>query len=161
MKVTLESKNLPRQGYLNITSQPYHTDNLSNDIQIVSGLFSNLDPILKNETVEEIIFCDYLNKLGPNDMVKIISHWKSKLINGGILKLSYIDIRKICLLGDTGSLTLEELHNLTLGFENNQYRSILDFATFKKICNILKLNIINCDNDNYITNVEIQKNDID
>ena len=87
MKLNLECGNDFRSGYVNITSNPQIPENLPENLVVVPGHFTNLDPII-TEPVEEIVFNPFLNILVPNDIPQILGYWKSKLRKNGILKIT-------------------------------------------------------------------------
>jgi|GEM_PF-6127219 len=156
MKLALESKNNPINGYVNINNQPYQIKDLPEGTTIIPGHYNNLDPVCKNSTVEEIIFFMPLNVMDPNNLIKIVNHWKDKLITGGIIQFFFVEIEKVCLLGYNGSISLEELHKLLLG-NDGEHKCILNFSTIRELIKALGMTILSVDTNSHLSSIRILK----
>jgi len=130
MKLNIESNDYFLNGYKTIVS------NISSDvpegIEVVYADFTNLDPLCKDGTVEEIIFNPPMNVLDRDLIVKCLEHWTTKLVKGGILKISFLDIRQIARAIYLGDISLAEAHCLTIG-KNNELRTVSDYESVKNI----------------------------
>lgn len=124
MKLNLEP-NTFLNGYINITSTVIDTTKIHEGLKVIMGDFRNLSPVIDDNSAEEIIFGPYLNRVGPEEMVKILDHWGHKLINGGKLNLTFINIRKVSRDIYSGDLTLAQAHYFIYG-EKGEMRTILD-----------------------------------
>lgn len=131
-------------GYLNIVdSLQVDPNSLSENTSIVAGRYSNLDPVLEDDSVDELLLSLPLNILMPDKLLEILTMWKKKLKQGGTLKVWYYDIRRLALEAVKGSMSLEELHNYLIG-ANKELNCLLDSATMKIVMNSLgfKINIL-------------------
>lgn len=134
MKLNLECGNLLRSGYVNANSHSVPlNENVTEDMPFILGHFKNLKSIFPNEKFEEIIFNLPLNILTPEDLLPVISHWKEMLDANGILKVFFIDIRRVARATQVESINIQDTHNLIYG-ENYAYKSIMDASIFKNVC---------------------------
>lgn len=160
MKVNITGNEI-RNGYLNIihgaVMNPPSPDSVSDGTAIVVGRFHELDPILENDSAEEILFNYALNILGPNDMVPILEHWRNKLMPEGILKVSFIDIRRLGRFITSGDMSLEELDMIIYG-PNRSHVCLMDTNTFTNVLKNLGFSIDTIAAKDFFVTVEAKKN---
>lgn len=141
MKLNLECGNLLRSGYVNVNSCSVSLDeNTTEDMPFVLGNFKNLKPIFPSEKFEEIIFNLPLNIFTPSELISIVEHWKEFLETNGILKIFFIDARRVARATQIESISLQESHDLTYG-QNYEYKSLMDASIFKNVAKALKFDI--------------------
>ena len=139
MKLNLECGESPRNGYLNITSRPLY-GKFDTSTEILMGRFDNLNPIVEDNSCDIIVFNKVLNIMPPEVLFKVMSHWRDKLKVGGILKISYIDIRRLSLYMFRGDMDLGQIHNMVFG-EDYINRSVLDLKTIQSTFKQMKYHI--------------------
>jgi hypothetical protein len=156
MKLNLECHNDLRNGYINIIKHPNLQSKPHDGINITVGDFKNLDQIIDDNSVEEIIFSPLMNVITPNEIPKVLHHWKNKLVVGGVVKISFVDVRRVGQAAHLGQLSLENIHYLILG-QQNEFRTVLDIATAKVALNTVNLvpQIINP--TDFIVSIEAEK----
>lgn len=140
MKINLEFNNNPLNGYVNISSKSIDVAKTTENAQIVPGVYFNLDPIIKDESVEEIIFNPPLNLLDPMKTIEILLHWHKKLRKNGVLKIFFVDIKQLAANIHQGLLPLVDIHHLIFGSQN-EYKSILDISSFREAMKVCKFQI--------------------
>lgn len=115
-----------RNGYVNIVNQvPDGLADLPENTHVVVGDMGNLDPILENNSVEEIILSVPMNVLYPAHIVPVLQHWKDKLKSGGKLVLTFVDIRRLGKFIHSGELSLQQIDGMVFG-PNHNYHSLID-----------------------------------
>ena len=129
MKLILQSLKLNKE-YLNVHSEPNQIKDFLNDYNIAICHFSNLDPIVENNTVEEIKFGLLANVLDPKDILSVFEHWFKKLKSGGILTIAFLDVN----LGSKQILEDPTNHQLYNGIFNNKFKCILNTIIFEELC---------------------------
>lgn len=141
MKLNLECGNLLRSGYINVHSHSISlNENVTEDMPFVLGHFKNIKPVFPNEKFEEIIFNLPLNILTPEDLLPVLSSWKELLEHNGILKVFFIDIRRVARATQIEEISIQDTHNLIHG-ENYIYKSIMDANIFKNVCKAMNFSI--------------------
>ncbi len=153
MKVKLQCGKNPNNGYINIDSRPnLVAPILTEDIEFLVGSYGNLDPIIRNEECEEIIFSDPLNSLNPKDLVNIVAHWYGKLQKNGILITYFLDINKIAdfILQNKNN---DHMTNSYLLGPQDDFNSILDLSTLENAFKAVGFSILSRE---YPSNVAIK-----
>src|SRR5690606_34810960 len=102
---------------------------------VISGNFRNLDPLITNESCEEIIFNPLINIFDPKELSQVIVNWKNKLVKGGILSLTFINFPSVGLDAYLGKLSLPDTHKLTIG-QYNEFRSIIDVNNLSNFASV-------------------------
>lgn len=155
-KISLEGQ--LRNGYTNIGRGNQNFTNLPENTNYVPGHFGNLDPIIENDSCEEIIFNVPLNVVSLHDLPKLIMHWATKLQKDGILKVFFININKVARTIYEEGAGIEDSNNIIFG-SNREFNSVLDLDTVKSVCVKCKLKplSINTNNSTIACALELQK----
>jgi len=154
-KIYLEPDGQYRNGYVNITSRP--SDGATHEgITVIPGRFDNLDPLVGNDTVDEIVFGQPLNILDPNTIVRLIKHWSDKLLPLGELKVFGVDARVVGKMAADNEITLGGVHALTLG-DKFRFNCILDTSTLIEAVKSVGLRINSVVVDGYLVQIEASK----
>ena len=87
--IALQSGKNPLVGYINIESRPWIFPIETEDV-CLPGQYSDFDDLLRGDKVDEIIFCEPLQVLSPEETTKCVKYWSEKLNTSGKLVLYYI-----------------------------------------------------------------------
>lgn len=145
-----------RNGYLNVISNGEYQPTENSSLEIAFGHYGNLNPIVEDESVEEILFSPPLNIMPPDAMVECFKHWHKKLDKNGKIGVYFIDIRYIGRFAHTGEMSLLNLHNFIFG-NNYSFRSILDLDTFYSFVKACGFYVETMSNDRGFVSAEIIK----
>lgn len=156
MKLNLECGLDIRSGWINVSLSVIDVSKLPENAKFVVGNFSNLTPLVDDESVDEILFNPFLNVIDAESMVRLLKHWSDKLKVDGILNLKFFDIRRIGRGVHTGDLTLENTHNMIHG-QNMEYRTLLDCEIFKKIAKLINMSIDTIVPSEYFVTIQLKK----
>lgn len=158
MKVNISSGRDIRSGYINVVEHPLADSlkDLSDTTSVIVGKYSNLDPIFKDGTLDEIVFNPPMNTVSPHDIIKVIQHWSKKLKVNGALKFSAIDIRLLGKALSDGSLDLEDTHMYIFG-PNYEHRCVMDAESLKFIVSNLGFKVENMSINGFFINIEALK----
>jgi len=156
IKLNLESNGDFRHGYLNIVSKPIGVSDKHEGVEVIPGQFWNLDPVVKDESVDEIVFNPMLNIMNPEQMVQVVNHWTKKLKNEGKLYCWFIDHREVARMMYMDYIGLADAHRYFIG-NNREIQTLSDCDTvvrsFKSagyIINDISLN-------NHVASLELTK----
>ena len=139
MKINLECGQDLRTGYININSDPLDSD-VPEGIDFRVNDYRNLDPIVEDESVEELVCNGIIHRLYPNEILQVLAHYVNKLVPGGMLKLTFLDIRHVAREGHLNRMSLHDLHNYIFG-SKHENKTIADVDTIKTALTRLNLNI--------------------
>jgi hypothetical protein len=157
MKVNLYGEGL-RNGYVNIVGQvPDDLSNLPDATEVAVGDFKNLDPVVPDGQAEELIFNVPLNAILPVDLVEVLQHWNKKLANKGILRIGYVDIRRLGKSIHSGELTLQEIDNLIFG-PDHHYHCLIDTDVLKILLGSVGYSINYISPKDFFVTIEARKN---
>lgn len=156
MKLNLECGNDIRNGYINISFNIGDVSNVPENTKIIPGNFRNLDPLIEDESVEEIVFNPTLNTISPKEIVGILTHWSTKLRPSGTLLVKFYDVRRIGQSAHYGTLSLQELHGLLLG-HNYENKTVMDVAVVKTVADVTGYDIESISPTEYLVTVELKK----
>lgn len=154
MKLNLEAHLDPRNGYVNVSS--VIPQELPEGVNFTPGRYDNLSEISKENETEEIIFANFLNVIDPIKLLEVFIHWNNILKSDGLLKIKYIDIRRLGRLAYSDHLALSDLHAFTLGGEY-QYKAVLDTTNMKKALTECGYKINTISSDGFIVIIEAEK----
>ena len=157
LKLHLECGETLLNGYINISSVPVHPDKIGENDNVSIGQFSNLDPIINNDSCTEILFRPYLNTIKPEEIGGILNHWKNKISNGGMIKFNFIDIVRVSksvAFGDMSSLN--DVHNAIFG-EGYVYKSIISLDVLKAALEDSGLYVNRMTAHDHIVTLEVKK----
>ena len=157
MKVNLYGNGL-RNGYVNIVnSVPDDLSDVPDNTAVITGDFKNLDPVVEDNQAEELIFNVPLNALLPVDLVPVLEHWNKKLAKDGVLRIGYVDIRRLGKSIHMGELTLQDIDNLVYG-PNHQYHCLMDTDVLKTVLKSLGYKINYISPKDFFVTIEARKN---
>lgn len=131
MKVNLECGSNILNGYVNINSEMVDNTHVG-DANFIIGVYNNLDPVLEDNSAEEIIFNPVLNCLPPSDIAQCVTHWRNKLIDGGMLVVSFTDILRVSTGIVRGDIDYQNAHNILYG-QNGEIKSLTDLNNIKSL----------------------------
>lgn len=155
IKIYLEPDGQYRNGYINITSRP--TDVATHEgMTVIPGRFDNLDPLVGNNSVDEIVFGQPLNIIDPNGIVKVLKHWSDKLAPLGELRVFGVDARVVGKMAADNEIALSDIHALTLG-DKFRFSCILDTNTLIEAVKSIGLRVNSVVIDNYLIQIEASK----
>lgn len=147
-----------RNGYLNIVNQlPDSFGELPDDTSIVVGDAGQLDPILENNSVEQMLFSVPLNVLYPAHIVPILQHWREKLQTNGTLIATYVDIRRLGKFIHSGELSLQQIDGMIYG-PNHNYHSLVDTNVLDSVLRGIGYSIQMISPKDFFVTVEATKN---
>lgn len=157
MKLNLGCNGNFRNGYVNVLFAPINIpSDLPKETQVVMGQISNLRDIAGEESVEEILFSPPINTIDPVHMVQIVDHWKDVVMDGGRIKFSYFDIRKIGYYAYAGRMSLEDIHGAVYG-GNYELKSVMDQESLRAMLESLGLKLVSMVPNGFMSNVEVVK----
>lgn len=131
----------PRNGYLNLNSTTVGLhENITPDTQITVGYYNQLEPVLKNQKADEIIFNPPMNIFSPEDLINILQYWQRFLEPDGVIKVFFIDIRRVARATQLESIPIQETHQLLFG-PNYIHKSVIDANIFKTMVKAIGFNI--------------------
>jgi hypothetical protein len=132
MKLNLECGNGLRNGYVNVSGRPIPDppEDLPENTYIAFGKFYDLDPLAKDNTVNEIVFNPPLNVLPPETITEVLDHWNKKLTKNGVLRFSFIDFYLLARKFEAGDIDLQNGHMVVFG-QNYSNKSLLDTSLIK------------------------------
>lgn len=158
MKINLECGNNWRNGYLNISSwiPSDIPEDLPEETAIISGQSGNLDPVVEDNSAQEIVFNPPFNIVKPNDILDVLQHWQKKLKDGGILKIYFIDIRLSSRFIYSGELKLQDVHNIIFG-ANKEYESVIETEIMREVLSAIKFKILSISHKQFFVTIEAQK----
>ena len=119
-----------------------------------AGYYNNLDPLIEDESCEEVFVSEVLNILQPQEMIKVIEHWAKKVVKGGVLNIRFVDIF-FAAQAISGKILNSESSNRVIN-GNGSFNSVLEFAAVKEVLGSLGLRI-NKLTSNIITEIEAIK----
>jgi len=121
MKLNLQCGNLLRNGCLNINtfSLPIH-ENVTEDTLFAIGDYKNIQPVVKDQKFEEIIFNPPFNIIEPAAILDYLNYLKGFLTENGILKIFFIDIRRVARALQCDEISLKDAHVLIFGLNYEQ-----------------------------------------
>lgn len=156
MKLNIECGNDLRNGYLNINSTVVSVDKLKEGVDFVIGDYRNISMIVADESAEEIVFAQPLNRLGPQEFVSVFQGWLKKLMVGGTMTLHFYDIRRIGRVAHLGDLSLQDIHNVVFG-PRSEFKTVVDLSTVKSLVNDFGLTVESVSTQGLLVNVEVKK----
>ena len=158
MRLNLEYNNNIRNGYINVSVWPPQElpKDLPDSTSIAVAKPDKLDDIAKDNEVEEIIFNPLFNLINPDGILNLLQHWYKKLQSGGLLKIYFADIRLISRYIYNGELSLQDIHNIVMG-NNQQNQSVIDTDVMKNALTACgyKLNLVS--HQDFFVTIEASK----
>lgn len=79
----------------------------------------NLDDVAEDDSVDEIIANNILEKIPPDQILGVITGWVHKLRTNGKLLLTTIDIRRVGLMAWKGEYGLDSIDAAIFGRDRN------------------------------------------
>lgn len=158
MKLNLECGNDIRGGYININLGVVDIKELPDNARFVVGNFRNLDPMIKDDSVEEIIFAPPLNMIGPVESIQVLEHWKKKLQKNGKLVVKFFDARRIGRSLHTGDLSLQDAHYMLFG-QRGEFQTLVDTDILRNVAKALNLFVEYITHSEFFVTMTLSKND--
>lgn len=161
IKFYIECGNRPRNGYVNTTSSPNVLNSISNemgdDIEVILSDFRKVHEIKQDIPVSDVIVGFYMNIMTLQEISEFLTIWTQRISPGGTLKLKFVDTRQVCRAAAFGSISLRDIHNMILGPEGGEFKSVSDFETIKASFDNSLFNIDYAKNDGYEIYIELER----
>lgn len=158
MKLNLECGTDLRNGYLNIHSVTVPlNENVTKDTQFVVGYYNQLEPILKGQKVEEIVFNPPMNIFSPENLIGILQYWQQFLTENGIIHIFFIDIRRVARATQLELIPIQETHQLLFG-PDYMHKSVIDSNTFKAMVKAIGFDIDSMSIKDFFATFELKVN---
>lgn len=90
----------------------------------------SLEDVSEIDTIEEMVITQPLNCMSPQRLMQFFGILRTKMPKGGVLKVSFVDIYKVCHMGHMRIYDAQTLHNNLLG-KNNEFLCVLDLELVK------------------------------
>lgn len=131
MKVNLLCGENLLPDYINLDHRIPLINNVNN-YKFIAGYYNDLNPFFKDESIQELIFNDYANIIGPETIVGVFGHWNKKLKLGAKLSLKMSDVtylsRFFSYMGHDS-----RTYNTVFKGNNGDFKSVLDVPSVKNI----------------------------